>query len=118
MSGQDEHSVTPPPASSATGQSFPSPPSSAVGASIPPLLRRWPLVTLTRVAAMTGIGSLLIVIFAVLFPVPLAVVASMTVGQGLGAVALICYLLAIFGEVASHARERARARRSLGPPAS
>jgi hypothetical protein len=67
---------------------------------------------------MAGIGSLLIVVFAVLFPVPLAVVVSMTVGQGLGALALACYLLAIFGEVASHARERARARRSLRPPAA
>ena len=89
-----------------------------MGASIPPILRRWPLVGLTRVAAMASIASLLIMIYAVLFPQPLAVVASLTLGQALGILALACYLLAVFGEVASHARERARLRRSMRPPAS
>jgi hypothetical protein len=77
------------------------------------VLRRWPLVVLTRVAAITSIVALLVMMYSVLFPKPLSVMASMSVGQLLGAFALGCYLLAVLGDVTS----RARARRSLRPKA-
>ncbi len=79
--------------------------------------RRWlrapPLV---RVACSLGLVALASTAVGVLFPYALPVVFAMSVGQGLGALAFVCYLLAIVAEVLQHeaAKRRGNARRSEG----
>ena len=71
----------------------------SVPPSVPPLHQRWSLVALTRLAAITGIAALLIMMYAVLVPRPLPVILSMSVAQALGAFALACHVLAILADV-------------------
>ena len=73
---------------------------------------------LVRAACYIGLWSLASTALGVLFPYALPVVFAMSVGQGLGALALSCYLLAIIAEVVGHeaARRRlGRTRESEGP---
>ncbi len=57
---------------------------------------------LLRVACSIGLVSLLSTAIGVLFPYALPVVLSMSVGQGLGVLAFVCYLLAIIAELLRH----------------
>jgi hypothetical protein len=69
---------------------------------------------LVRAACGVGLVALASIAAGVLFPYALPVVFAMSVGQGLGALAFVCYLLAIVAEVLEHEA----ARRALGgrPP--
>lgn len=70
---------------------------------------------LIRVACFLGLASLLLMVIGILFPLALPVIASMSIGQGLGSLAFICYLLAIVAEIAAHeAARRKLARASEG----
>jgi hypothetical protein len=57
---------------------------------------------LLRGACVIGLVALLSTTVGVLFPYALPVVFSMSVGQGLGVLAFVCYLLAIVAEVLHH----------------
>lgn len=66
--------------------------------------------SLVRAACLIGLLSLASTAAGVLFPYALPVVFAMSVGQGLGALAFVSYLLAIVAEVLHHEL----ARRKLG----
>jgi hypothetical protein len=51
---------------------------------------------------LIGLVALLTTAIGVLFPYALPVVFSMSVGQGLGALAFVCYMLAIVSEMLRH----------------
>jgi hypothetical protein len=57
---------------------------------------------LVRIACLLGLVALLSTAIGVLFPYALPVVLSMSVGQGIGALAFVCYMLAVVAEVLSH----------------
>jgi hypothetical protein len=57
---------------------------------------------LARLACGVGLLALACIAAGVLFPYALPVVLAMSVGQGLGALAFMCYLLAIVAEVLHH----------------
>lgn len=84
--------------------------------SMPPSLRGWfrnrSVDALTRTAAAAGSAALLIMIISVLYPKPLTVLLSMSVGQALGVVAFGCYLLAILVDVS---RRRSSTTKSEPP---
>lgn len=70
---------------------------------------------LLKLACSVGLLSLLSTSVGVLVPYALPVVLSMSVGQGLGALAFVGYLLAIIAEVLEHdaaKRELERRRRA------
>ena len=74
---------------------------------------------LLRLACWIGLFALLSTAVGVLFPYALPVVFAMSVGQGLGALALICYLLAIIAEAQQReAGPSGRTRPSAGPERS
>jgi hypothetical protein len=68
---------------------------------------------LTRFAASLALAGLAIICFSIIFPRPLPVVLSMSVGQGIGIAAFFCYLLAVVLD----ASRSARTADSLAPPA-
>lgn len=76
--------------------------------------RRWPGAPfLIRLACGVGLLALVSTAAGVLFPYALPVIFAMSVGQGLGALAFVCYLLAVVAEVLQHeAAQRALRRRS------
>jgi len=86
--------------------------------SMPPPLRGWlrhrSVDALMRIAAVAGCAGLIVMIVSVLYPKPLMVILSMTVGQLLGAVAFGCYLLAVLVDIS---RRRSSASKSE-PPSS
>ena len=60
-----------------------------------------------------GLLALVSTAAGVLFPYALPVIFAMSVGQGLGVLAFVCYLLAVVAEVLQHeAAQRALRRRS------
>lgn len=80
----------------------------------PRWLRTRPLL---RGACCIGLAALLSTAAGVLFPYALPVVLSMSIGQGLGALAFACYLLAIVAEVLHHEAVNRKLRRTpSGPP--
>ena len=72
----------------------------------PEFVRRWHVHGLIRVACYLGVVSLGLMCWSVLRPAALPVVIGMSVGQGLGVIAFLCYLLAVVNDV------------SRAPPAS
>lgn len=50
---------------------------------------------LTRTAAVLALIGLAIMAYSIVSPRPLPVILAMSVGHGIGAVALLCYILAI-----------------------
>lgn len=69
---------------------------------------------LTRVAAMLALAGLAVMCISVVFPRPLPVILAMSIGHGIGALAVLCYALAIGLDVS---RSQA-APDSLAPPAN
>lgn len=65
------------------------------------LLARWPTERALRVACWIGLMALAIMIWGVLSGMPLPVVASMSVAQGLGVLACLIYGLSIAADVAA-----------------
>jgi hypothetical protein len=81
--------------------------------SIPPplkRLRRLSVELLVRVACIASLVSMALMTWSVFDPTPFPVMVSMTVGQGIGTLALICYLAAVL--VAQWRRDR-----TSSPPA-
>lgn len=66
------------------------------------LLRRIPERRLIRVACYLASIALVLMIWSVLTPDVVPILLAMSVGQGLGIVALLCYLLAILSVVRKH----------------
>lgn len=64
-----------------------------------PLPTNLPSSKLVLLAVLVGIPALLMMAASVVYPKPLMVVGAMSIGQGLGALALLCYLAAIVTEV-------------------
>lgn len=54
---------------------------------------------LVHLAAVVGLIALLMMAVAVVYPVPVTVLAAMMIGQALGAFAFLCYLGAIVLEM-------------------
>lgn len=61
---------------------------------------------LCRVAAVVGLLSLTLTVLPVLFPRPVPLLLGMSLGQGLGAIALLFYLAAILREMRRNAAAR------------
>jgi hypothetical protein len=72
----------------------------------PEFVRRWHVYGLIRVACYLGVVSMGLMCWSVLRPAALPVVIGMSVGQGLGVLAFLCYLLAVINDI------------SRAPPAS
>lgn len=65
-------------------------------------MRRWSDITAPKLiltAVILGLPALLMMAASILYPHPLMVIGAMSIGQGLGALAFLCYLAAIFTEV-------------------
>lgn len=67
-------------------------------------LRRWAPGFLIRVACVVGLVSLGMMAFSLIVPRALPVILALSVGQALGAFALLAYLVAIVSVVAEHDR--------------
>ena len=82
------------------------------------LAPRWHVRTLIRVACYLALMALVLMIWSVLTPRALPVVIGMSVGQGVGVLALLCYLLAIFTDVsrAPKGAKTASEPQSVRPP--
>jgi hypothetical protein len=50
---------------------------------------------LLRLACVLALVGLAVMVFSIVVPRPLAVIGAMSVGHGIGAAALLCYLVAI-----------------------
>jgi len=68
-------------------------------------LRRVGLERLVRVACVGSLVSMALMSWSVFDPTPFPVMVSMTVGQAIGTLALVCYVAAVL--VAQVRRERA-----------
>ena len=64
------------------------------------LLHRWPVHGLLRFACWLGLAALGLFAFPIVEPRPLPVILAMSLGQLMGAVAFICYLLAVLTDAA------------------
>jgi hypothetical protein len=77
---------------------------------------------LIRVAAGIGLLALALMAVSVFYPAPATVLGAMMVGQTLGAVALACYLLAVWRDMVRVSRiartSRPPARQSSAPQSS
>lgn len=58
---------------------------------------------ITRVGAMFALAGLAMMAVSVLYPRPLAVILAMSMGHALGAIAVLCYVLAVILDVAQKA---------------
>lgn len=67
---------------------------------------------LTRIAAVLALIGLAIIAYSILSPRPLPVILAMSVGQLFGAVALVCYFLAVVLDVS----RKPAGPDSLAPP--
>jgi hypothetical protein len=77
------------------------------------LLFRWPPEKLVRVACYIGIVALGFMVWSALVPAALPVVIGMSVGQGLGVLAMLCYGVAVISDTA---RSRRASMRPPPPP--
>lgn len=80
-------------------------------------LSRLSAALLIRAACVLGLMALGVMALSLLVPLPLPVIAAMSIGQGLGALAFLCYLAAITVEIARHdAARRKLEREGRGDP--
>jgi hypothetical protein len=63
------------------------------------LPHRWHVRALIRVACYLGIAALVLMALSALVPAALPVVIGMSLGQGLGVLAFLCYLLAVLTDM-------------------
>lgn len=59
---------------------------------------RWSPETLVRVACWLALPALLLMAWSVLVPTVVPVLLGMSLGQGLGVIAFLCYLLAVLSD--------------------
>lgn len=69
------------------------------------LLKKWPTERMLRVACVLGLLALGLMVFGVVSGQPLPVVASMSLAQGLGALACLLFGLSIAADVARGKRQ-------------
>lgn len=84
-------------------------------------LRRHSVISLIRVACYVALVGLAIMAASILYPAPLPVIFAMSVGQVIGIVAFLFYLLSILMDVvrgADHAPEVPRPARQFREPES
>lgn len=62
------------------------------------IIGRFPVAALIRVACYLGIVALGLMVWSVVMPTALPVVIGMSVGQGIGILAFLCFLLAVLGD--------------------
>lgn len=65
-------------------------------------MRHWSNITapkLIMLAVLLGIPALVMMAVSIVYPHPLMVIGAMSIGQGMGALAFLCYLAAIISEV-------------------
>lgn len=62
------------------------------------IIGRFPVQTLIRVACYLAIVALGLMVWSVVVPTALPVVIGMSVGQGIGILGFLCFLLAILGD--------------------
>lgn len=62
------------------------------------LTSRWPSERALRVASVVGLAALALMAAGIVYPVPIVVVASMSLAQLLGGAAFILYLLTVAAE--------------------
>ena len=78
------------------------------------IIGRIPVEKLIRVACYLAIVSLLVMIWSVLDAAALPVVLGMSVGQGLGVIAFLCFLLAVLGDTRNAAAGTSAAQDAEG----
>jgi hypothetical protein len=62
-------------------------------------LRKHPVVSLVRIACWIALVGLAVMAASIVYPVPLSIIFAMSVGQVIGIVAFLCYLLSIVMDV-------------------
>jgi len=62
----------------------------------------WPALGLVRSACVLGLCALALMAWSILVPTALPVIAALSLGQVLGALAFLAYLLAIVAEIRRH----------------
>ena len=62
-------------------------------------LQRHSVISLIRVACYVALVGLAVMAVSILYPAPLPVIFAMSVGQVIGIVAFLCYLLSILMDV-------------------
>lgn len=67
------------------------------------LLTKWPVSSLIRAACYLGLVALAMMVVSIVYPRPLMVILGMSIGQGVGVLAFLCYLLAVLGDAARSA---------------
>ena len=73
--------------------------------------QRWSTYLLVKGACIIGLCAIGLMMWSILFPYALPVIAAMSVAQGLGILAFLFYLGAIVTEVKKH-----DAKRAVAPP--
>lgn len=62
-------------------------------------LRKWSVVGLIRLACWIALVGLAVMALSIIYPAPLAVIFAMSVGQVIGIIAFLCYLLSVLMDV-------------------
>ena len=62
-------------------------------------LQKWSVLRMIRLACWVGLVALAVMVASILYPMPLIIIFATSVGQMIGMVAVLCYLLAIVGDV-------------------
>lgn len=84
-------------------------------------LQRHSVISLIRVACYVALVGLAVMAASILYPAPLPVIFAMSVGQVIGIVAFLCYLLSILMDVvrgAAHAPDAPGPARQYREPNS
>jgi len=84
-------------------------------------LQKRSVVSLIRLACYVALVGLAVMALSVIYPAPLPVIFAMSVGQVIGIVAFLCYLLSILMDVvrgAAHAPDAPGPARPLREPNS
>jgi hypothetical protein len=71
---------------------------------------------LLKIASACTLLSLGLMVWAFLHPVPLAVMAAMSIGQAIGTCGAAAFGLVVYRDLRSLQKQRAAARRSSAPP--
>ena len=62
-------------------------------------LRKYSVINLIRVACWVALVGLAVMVASILNPAPLTVIFAMSVGEAIGIVAFLCYLLSILMDI-------------------